>query len=293
MEWLFAVIKFLFITTLLTVYPIGLESNKTRYRVTPVIVYFLIVANVLIFLAMLLGTWVHSNGFYSNGLFDKILTNFGFKPSSLFPNSVTDSVAVPLARVKSIATMISYQFLHSGFLHLFGNMMALHLFGPHIEAGQNIKFRGHSKQPYNTFFPFLFFYILCGFGAVLTHLAVAFFSGSTSAMNTVLVGASGAISGIIGAYLVGLWSDYNKACISFLFYFYTTINVSWYILYWAGLQTVMLLMYGANSSISYSAHIGGFFTGMILWYLVTPWVNNMTKANIRGWFRSIRKGGRR
>ncbi len=288
MESLLALIKYLFIAILLTVYPLGLSTNKIRFRVTPVIVYFLIVANVLIYLAMILGDWLHHKGFYND-----VIQSFGFKPSSLILQNVSDH-KVPLSTiVKSFATLVTHQFLHGGFLHLFGNMMALHLFGPHIEAGQNIKFRGQSKKPYNTYFPFLFFYILCGLGAVLTHFAVSYFSGNASSMNIVLVGASGAISGIIGAYLVGLWSDYNCARISFLFIFYTTINVSWYILYWAGLQTIMLLTHGANSSISYSAHVGGFFTGILLWYAVTPWVNNMAQANVRGWFRSIRKGGRR
>lgn len=286
MEWLLAIIKYLFIAILMTVYPIGLESNRTRYKVTPVIVYFIIATNVLIYLIMIIGDWLHYKGFY-----DDIVTTFGFKPAAFFPREIDDRGTGSLPIGMTFVTLVTHQFLHAGFIHLLGNMMALNLFGPHVEAGQNIKFRGHSKQAYNTFIPFFIFYILCGLGAVLTHSTIAWFSGKESAVNAVLVGASGAISGIIGAYLVGLWSDYNRARISVLFIFNFTINVSWYILYWAGLQAVMLLIYGAGGHVSYSAHVGGFFTGIILWYLVTPWVNNMTKANVRGWFRSKRKGG--
>lgn len=288
MEWLLTIIKYLFIAILLTVYPVGLETNKTRYRVTPVIIYSIIAVNVLIYLIMFLGDWFHYKGFYND-----IVNTFGFRPSVFIAPESASDVAHPFAIGMAFVTLLTHQFLHGGFFHLLGNMMALHLFGPHVEAGQNIKFRGHSKQPYNTFAPFIVFYLLCGIGAVLTHFTIAWFSGSEAALNTVLVGASGAISGVIGAYLVGLWSDYNRARISVLFIFNFTINVSWYILYWAGLQAVMLLIYGADSHVSYSAHVGGFFTGIIVWYLVTPWVNNMTKANVRGWFRNKRKGGSR
>jgi len=282
MDLLLTIIEYLFVAILLTVYPISLEANKTKYKVTPVIVYSIIATNVLIYLIMVLGDWLHHKGFYND-----IVATFGFKPAAFFIGRTTVSKAGSSFTIAmAFVTMITHQFLHGGIFHLLGNMMALNLFGPHVEAGQNIKFRAHSKRPYNSFLPFLIFYIFCGFGAVLTHFAIAWFSGRASALNVVLVGASGAISGVIGAYLVGLWSDYNRARISVLFIFTFTINVSWYILYWAGLQAVMLLIYGADGHISYSAHVGGFFTGIILWYLVIPWVNNMTKANVRGWFRS-------
>ncbi|MEI7825768.1 MAG: rhomboid family intramembrane serine protease [Chlorobiaceae bacterium] len=288
MEWLLAIIKYLFIAILLSVYPIGLETNKVRYKVTPVIVYAIIGINVLIYLIMILGDWLNYRGFYND-----VINAFGFLPAAFLTSNTENGAGDAFAIGMAFLSLVTHQFLHGGFLHLLGNMMALNLFGPQVEAGQNIKFRGQAKTPYNTFFPFIIFYLLCGLGAVLTHFTVACFSGSESAVNTVLVGASGAISGIIGAYLVGLWSDYNRARISVLFIFNFTINVSWYILYWAGLQFAMLLIYGAGGTVSFSAHVGGFFTGIIVWYFVTPWVNNMTKANIRGWFRSKRKGGSR
>lgn len=282
MELIFTIIKWLVIGILLTTFPSSLQSSKITFKVSPVVVYVLIIANVLIYLAMFIANW-HYSGFYNYEFYNGICQKFGFRPSLFVnPQNIEGSYDVLTILISTIS-LITYQFLHGGFFHLLGNMMALHLFGPSVESGQNIKFNAYTKKPINTYFPFPVFYILCGVGAALFHLLIAFLTGG-NAMNTVLVGASGSISGVMGAYLLGRWKDYNKVTIHFLIIFHKTTSINWYILYWIILQVVLVLMYGANSAVSFSAHIGGFLTGIILWKFVTPWINNAAQPKARGWF---------
>jgi membrane associated rhomboid family serine protease len=149
------------------------------------------------------------------------------------------------------ATLVSSIFLHGGWSHIIGNMLFLWAFGRSLEDAM-----GHSK--------FLMFYLICGVAAGITHL----FLNPGNTLPT--VGASGAIAGVMGAYLV----KFPRARIHtlvFLFLFVTTADIpaAFILLYW--FLTQLLSEYGsitqtrvANGGVAYAAHIGGFITGMIL-----------------------------
>ena len=137
-------------------------------------------------------------------------------------------------------------FLHGGFLHFLGNMWSLYIFGDNVEEYfGSLRFAG--------------FYILCGIISGLAH----FFSNPLSMMPT--IGASGAIAGVMGAYLL----LYPKARILTII---PIIIIPWFIEipafiflgFWFAMQISYAAGAGAASGIAWWAHIGGFIAGMIL-----------------------------
>ena len=138
-------------------------------------------------------------------------------------------------------------FLHGGFLHLAGNMLFLWIYGDNIEEDL-----GH--------FGFAAFYLACGVGAGLIHVA----SEPYSLVPT--VGASGAIAGVMGGYLL----MYPKARIDVFFFFLVFFKIwpirAWIILgLWIAMQIFAGLTTPADiSGVAHWAHIGGFALGMVL-----------------------------
>jgi len=162
--------------------------------------------------------------------------------------------AIPshIVKLQSLETLLTSMFLHGGFLHLGGNMLYLWIFGDNIEG-----YLGHSR--------FLMFYLLCGLVAVFTHI---FLSGIS---EIPMVGASGAVSGLLGAYLV----KYPKARVLVVIpivWFLTIRKIPAYIV--LGFWFVMQLFYALSSlgisqggGVAFWAHIGGFAAGIVLIYL--------------------------
>ncbi|HEY3823388.1 MAG TPA: rhomboid family intramembrane serine protease [Bryobacteraceae bacterium] len=152
-------------------------------------------------------------------------------------------------------TLLTSLFIHGGWSHIIGNMLFLWAFGKSLEDAM-----GHTK--------FLAFYLIAGIAAGITHIVFN--------LNTTLptVGASGAIAGVMGAYLV----KFPRARIHtliFLFFFVTMADIpaAVILLYW--FVTQLFSEYGSitqtqvmNGGVAYAAHIGGFVTGMILVYLM-------------------------
>ncbi len=149
-------------------------------------------------------------------------------------------------------TLFSSIFMHGGWLHLGGNMLFLWVFGNNIED---------SMGPVR----FLVFYILCGLVAAGAHMLV------DPASPVPTVGASGAISGVLGAYLV----LYPKARVNMLFFFLIIIRViplpAWVVLIWwfaiqvlQGLPQLSPLRPEVSGGVAVWAHVGGFVAGVIL-----------------------------
>jgi len=150
-----------------------------------------------------------------------------------------------------LSTLITSMFLHGGWSHIIGNMLFLWAFGKSLEDAM-----GHSK--------FLSFYLICGVAAGVTQLVFSSYS------NLPTVGASGAIAGVMGAYLI----KFPRARIHtlvFLFIFVTTTDIpaAFILIYW--FITQLFSEYGSitqthisGGGVAYAAHIGGFITGMIL-----------------------------
>jgi membrane associated rhomboid family serine protease len=147
-------------------------------------------------------------------------------------------------------TLFSSMFLHGGFLHLFGNMLYLWIFGNNIEDTL-----GH--------FRFFLFYLVCGLFAA----AVQIFSAPD--VTVPMIGASGAIAGILGAYLV-LFPGARVLTLVFIIIFIKIIRIPAILIlgFWFFMQ---LLGVGAvASNVAFFAHIGGFIAGLILVKLFQP-----------------------
>jgi len=147
-------------------------------------------------------------------------------------------------------------FMHAGWLHLFGNMLFLYIFGDNVED-----IFGHGS--------YLVFYIVSGLAAAFAHILSIFFTPMlsdlvgipiSSDLTAGVIGASGAISGVLGAYLV----LYPKARIlTIVTYFILPIPA----IIFLGVWFVLQWLYGffdVSGGVAYWAHIGGFIMGMIL-----------------------------
>jgi membrane associated rhomboid family serine protease len=149
--------------------------------------------------------------------------------------------------------LITHMFLHAGWLHVLGNMLFLWVFGDNVED-----ILGHGK--------FLIFYLLCGVTAGLAQVAID--PGSRIPM----VGASGAIAGVMGAYLVKFPRSEVKMLTWFIFIFTFDLPAWAMLIYWFAIQ--LFGGYGSLADTSqgggtaFFAHIGGFVMGIILIYLM-------------------------
>jgi membrane associated rhomboid family serine protease len=148
-------------------------------------------------------------------------------------------------------TLVTSMFLHGGFLHLFGNMLYLWIFGNNIEDTL-----GH--------FRFLVFYLVCGLSAALTQV----FSSPSSTVP--MIGASGAVAGVLGAYIL-LFPGARVLTLLFIIIIIKLVRLPALIVlgFWFFLQ-LMGVMGGAMSNVAFFAHIGGFLVGLILVKLFRP-----------------------
>src|SRR2546426_1242733 len=207
-----------------------------------VITVSIIIANVLAFLLV--------QGAGAQGPLARSVCELGLIPGEI-THSVPPGSGVALApgvmclvdAVPKYWTVITSMFMHGGWFHLIGNMLFLWVFGNNIEDAT-----GHGK--------FLIFYLLCGTAAAATQT----FISPHSAVP--MVGASGAISGVLGAYLL-LYPRVRVHVLVFLGFFVTTIVPPAYLMlgYWALLQVVsgVLTLGGPDmGGVAVFAHIGGF-----------------------------------
>lgn len=153
-----------------------------------------------------------------------------------------------LTPVPVYLTMITSMFMHGSFAHLFGNMLYLWVFGDNLENRM-----GHLR--------YLIFYLLCGVLASLAHVFFTYLMGKDTMVPS--LGASGAISAILGGYLV-LFPRRQVRVWAFWFVFSVPAIIT------LGLWIVMQLvsgfgsLYGEGDGVAYAAHIGGFIAGMLL-----------------------------
>ncbi len=220
--------------------PVSLEEVPEGVSRHPVVTYALIAANVMVY--FMLSTSYSLFGFSSYG---EVLRTLG-----MYPADVLD----PLRFYRIFTSM----FLHAGLLHLFGNMLFLFIFGRDVE-----KVMGHLK--------FLAFYIICGIiASIFNTVSVAILPASfllSKVQEYILpwmipsVGASGAISGVLGAYLI----LFPRAKVIAIFYFFPILmTAEFYIFIWFLYQLIMGLTLWASAGIAFWAHVGGFLGGMAL-----------------------------
>jgi len=234
------------------------DDNPTE--ITPMVTIALIVLCSLVFL-------------YEVSLPEKVGEAFVFQygaiPAAIFGHEEAlpdDAVVVPIT-----LTLLTSMFLHAGWMHLIGNMLYLWIFGNNIEDVM-----GHVK--------FVIFYVVCGIFAAMSHAV----TDPSSALP--MVGASGAISGVLGAYLL-LFPRAQVLVVIPLGIFMRTMYVpAGFVLgFWFVLQLLSggISMGQGGGGVAWFAHVGGFVAGMALIGLFKrPDVRFFAPARHRGWHSS-------
>jgi membrane associated rhomboid family serine protease len=173
---------------------------------------------------------------------------YGVIPASLFHYQ---DLVPHLSRIPSELTLITYQFYHGDWLHLAGNMAFLWVFGDNVEDTL-----GHWR--------FLAFYLLSGI------IAGAIFAATASASTVPLIGASGAMAGVLGAYLI--LHPKQQVWVLLFMRIPVPLPAFWAILGWVGFQVFSLFTAPTDGAVSVAwwAHIGGFFAGMVLLFILAP-----------------------
>ena len=214
----------------------------------PVVTYFLIGICVVIFL-MQLGSQSYKTGqiFYSYGLIPSVLMGHDQLPMDLY--------AVP-----AYLTIFTSMFMHGGFMHLIGNMLYMWIFADNIEDSL-----GHKK--------FIIFYILSGIGAAAAQILMDTHS------QVPMVGASGAIGGVLGAYLINHPNARVLVLIPFGFFSQLIKIKALYVLgFWFVLQFInSAMMSSQGGGVAYAAHIGGFVSGVVLILFFNKRIKRKTK----------------
>ena len=219
-------------------------KGNVYIRNFPVVTVAIVVLNALVFLYELMLAPHEQNLLFMRA---------GAIPLELIENQdlgLANLVPVPM-------TIFSSLFIHAGFMHVGGNMLYLWIFGQPIEDAM-----GRAR--------FLFFYLASGVLATSVHVLM------NPSSPIPIVGASGAIAGVLGAYL----GVHPYARISTLIFFFIFIRVielpaAVMLVYWFFLQVFGL---GSNSGVAWFAHIGGFISGMVLVRVFLP-----ASLQRRGW----------
>ena len=216
--------------------PLG--DNDDDRKITPVVNYILIAINIIVFIL-----------FQKMGSNQAFLASFSAVPEEIITNTDITSNGLGISPSPIYLTLITSMFMHGGIAHIAGNMLYLWIFGDNLE---NVM--GHVK--------YLVFYLLCGILAGLSHVFFTSFSGNDMLMPS--LGASGAISGVLGGYL--LLFPKNKVRVLMLG---TIMPVPAFVTLglWIGLQLVSgwgMLGGNGGGGVAYAAHVGGFIAGLAL-----------------------------
>ena len=211
--------------------------DKNPTDLFPMVTLVLITANVVIFAYQI-----------SRGL-----SNFGqfTMDFAVIPVAFLDAPFSP----RQHTLMLTSMFLHGGFLHLAGNMLFLWIFGNNVED-----YFGHAK--------FALFYLACGTVGALAHILV------NPSSPIPMIGASGAISGVLGAYFL-LFPRAKVLTLVPIFFFFYFIELPAY--FFLGVYIVLQVIFSlpgilgaqtAAQGTAWLAHIGGFFAGMAFLFLI-------------------------
>jgi membrane associated rhomboid family serine protease len=214
--------------------PIGDDDSDRRFA--PFINYLLIAINILVF--------VFLQGMGGN---EKFTYAFSTVPAEILTGKDIATGVLEPTPVPVYFTLITSMFMHGGWAHLLGNMLFLWVFGDNIENRI-----GHMR--------YLIFYLVCGIIASLSHV---FVSGSDSL--TPSLGASGAISGVLGGYLLLFPSRRVRVIMG---YGVSTVPAFVALGIWIVFQVIsqMGVLGGdqGGGGVAYAAHIGGFIAGLLL-----------------------------
>ncbi len=191
------------------------------------------------------------------GVFVYEMLNRGFVDQWAFkPEYVLSRELFHVGPLFALQALVISIFLHGGILHIVGNMLALWVFGDNVEDRI-----GHGK--------YLVFYLFCGVIATLVHSlsAVVGLIGDGAALQRGVVGASGAIAGVMGAYYLLVPRSSIRTLIVFIFIITTVwIPSGFFIVLWFIIQLFSGVgsILGPGAGVAYWAHIGGFICGYLI-----------------------------
>ena len=198
-------------------------------RTVPIITATLVVVNILIFVWSLTLPGVAER---------RLIGTYAFVPGDFLVSLTSRLDLLPY----NILTIFTSMFLHGGVLHVAGNMLYLWIFGNNVEDAA-----GH--------FRFLLFYLCSGLAAGLAQFS---FDPSSSIP---MIGASGAVSGILGAYLL-LFPWAKVKTLIFIFFFITTVDIPAVVL--LTVWFIMQIAFSQGPGVAWFAHVGGFIFGLLL-----------------------------
>jgi len=223
--------------------PIGDEPNNPLH--TAWMNYALIAANVAVYALI---------GWRPRPEFDEILMRWAYDPAA-----------------PTIPTLFASMFMHASFLHIFGNMLFLWIFGDNVEARLGA-------------LGYLAVYLVVGACATLAHGMFA---------DQPVVGASGAVSGVQGLYFVACGR--HKVRVLFWFYFFITVlhvNARLVMAFWFVMQdlipTIMTFRVNVTDQVAHMAHLGGFAAGLVLMLILKRLLPRVQAADAAEWAHARR-----
>lgn len=240
---LFVVLFLIFQYKYHSMFPLG-DDNSGR-TITPIVNYLLIAINILVFVF-----------FQKMGADEAVIASFSTVPGEIVSGKDLTTGMLGPTPVPVYFTLFTSMFMHGGWAHLLGNMLYLWIFGDNLENRM-----GHSR--------YLVFYLLCGLVASLAHVFTSHFLGRDMLIPS--LGASGAISGVLGGYM--LIFPKNRVRVLLL---RSIVPVPAIVAlgFWILLQVIsgmgMLGGEETGGGVAYAAHIGGFIAGLLLVKFFTP-----------------------
>ena len=219
--------------------PLKDDNPTSRF---PIVTVLFIALNVVVFFFQLLSPEGLQFYVVKMGTIPYEITHFKSLPL------VVSQTAEQIPRLTPALTLIVSMFLHGDIFHLLFNMLYLWIFGNNVED-----FLGP--------FRFILFYLIAGVGASLTHIIL------NPNSQVPMIGASGAIAGVLGAYLILYPKAQVKTFIFFIFFIrIVSIPAAFVLGFWFLMQ---VLNVGGGGGVAWFAHIGGFLIGMGLIKLIT------------------------
>jgi len=215
-------------------------KDSTKSPIFPIVNLSIIVLNVLVYM------WEVSIEPY---LLNQVYYAFGVIPAEVMNTFFTGASLTPV-----LFSFVTTMFVHGGWLHLIGNMLFLWVFGDNVEGRL-----GHLR--------YLLFYLLVGFFASLVHIL----SNPLSTMP--VVGASGAVAGVLGAYII-LFPRARVLALVPIIIIFTLMEIPAvvFIALWFVLQLFngVASLGGDANTVAYWAHVGGFIAGAVLIKIMAP-----------------------
>lgn len=212
-------------------------KDRNPTRTFPIVTILLIIGNIYIFIA-------HNMSMNSSQL-GALFGIYGAVPVKLLSPTDLDHF------LGGMVSLFTSMFLHGGLLHIGSNMLYLWIFGDNVEDRL-----GHVR--------YLFFYIFCGLGAALTHITLSPHSAIP------MIGASGAISGVLGAYLIA-FPRVRVLTLIPIFFFFKLVELPAILVlgFWFGIQflnayySLQSTGVGGAGGVAWFSHIGGFLLGIV------------------------------